>query len=184
MKNKPSIPKQPSQNSSIQKHKIQSLTMLALFTALALMIHFLESLLLPVVPIPGIKLGLANVVTLIVLERHGFREAALVLCCRILLAGFFFGQAIGLAYSIAGGFLCLLVMALFHRLLGKNYLTLTSIPGAIAHNLAQLAVACLITKTLFVLSYLPFLMLSAIVTGAFTGLCAHFSLRSLPAKFR
>lgn len=163
---------------------IQKLTSLALLTALALMIYTLESLLVPIVPIPGIKLGLANVITLIALKRYGFRDAALILLCRIFLASAFFGQAIGLAYSLAGGFLCLLVMTLFHHLLGGGYLPLTSILGAIAHNVAQLAIAWLITRTGGVFVYLPFLMISAIVTGLFTGCCAHYSLRLLPRELR
>ena len=167
-----------------QSFPIQKLTSLALLTALALMIYTLESLLVPIVPIPGIKLGLANVITLIALKRYGFRDAALILLCRIFLASAFFGQAIGLAYSLAGGFLCLWVMTLFHHLLGGGYLPLTSILGAIAHNVAQLAIAWLITRTGGVFVYLPFLMISAIVTGLFTGCCAHYSLRLLPRDLR
>lgn len=167
-----------------QRFSTTELTLLALYTALSLMIYSLESLLVPIVPIPGIKLGLANVITLIMLKRFPVRDAALVLLCRILLSGFFFGQALSMAYSLAGGFFCLLVMALLHFLLGKSHLPLTSILGAIAHNLAQLAVAFAITKAYGVITYLPFLMISAIITGAFTGLCAHFTLRLLPDQPR
>lgn len=161
---------------------LQKLTTLGLLTALSLIIYVFESLLVPIVPIPGIKPGLANVITLITLKRQGPREAGIVLLCRILLASFFFGQALSFFYSLSGGFFCLLVMSLCHFLLGRNYLPINSIMGAIAHNLAQLATAMLLTKSIAVISYLPFLMISAIITGAFTGLCAHFALRALPSS--
>lgn len=158
----------------------RKLTVLSLMTALSLMIFYLESLLPPPVPIPGVKLGLANIVTLIVLNRFGAREALPVLLCRILLSCFFFSQAISLAYSLAGGLLCLLTMAVLQALLKKRYLYLTSIFGAMAHNIGQMAVALVLTKVPGVLAYLPFLLISAAVTGLFTGLCAHFSLKYLP----
>lgn len=158
----------------------RKLTVLSLMTALSLIIFYLESLLPPPVPIPGIKLGLANIVTLIVLNRFGAREALPVLLCRILLSCFFFSQAISLAYSLAGGLLCLLTMAILQTLLQKRFLYLTSIFGAMAHNVGQMAVALALTKVPGVLAYLPFLLISAAVTGLFTGLCAHFALKYLP----
>lgn len=161
---------------------IRRLPMLAMLTAAALMIYALESMLPALVPIPGIKLGLANVVTLIVLRRYGARDAFLVLLARILLSCFFFGQLLSLLYSLCGGLLCLFVSFLVNRLLGGNALWITSMMGAVSHNLAQLFVAYLITKVPGVLAYLPFLMISAILTGLFTGLCAHFTLRHLPRR--
>lgn len=161
-------------------HKSLKLTLLSLMTAVSLMIYFLESLLPSPVPIPGIKLGLANIVTLVVLRRFGGGAALPVLLCRILLSCFFFSQAIGLAYSLAGGLFCLLTMAVLNRLMQGHFLFLTSIFGAITHNLGQIAVAYALTAVPGVLSYLPFLMFSAAVTGLFTGLCAHFTLKHLP----
>ncbi|MBP5281350.1 MAG: Gx transporter family protein [Lachnospiraceae bacterium] len=163
---------------------IKRLPMLALFTATALMIYCLESLLPTLIPVPGIKLGLANVVTLVVIKRYGARDALLVLLARILLSCFFYGQFLSLLYSLCGGLFCMLITWLINSLLRGEYLYLTSIFGAIAHNLAQLLVAYLITKVPGVLTYLPFLMISAIITGLFTGLCAHFTLRHLPASAR
>ena len=159
------------------------LAMLALLTAAALMIYGLESLLPTLLPIPGIKLGLANVVTLVTLKRYGARDAFLVLVSRILLSSFFFGQLLSLIYSFCGGVFCMLVCMLVNRALRGNYLYLTSIFGAVFHNLGQLLVAFLVTAVPGVLAYFPFLMLSAVVTGLFTGLCAHFALRHLP-KFQ
>lgn len=159
---------------------VQRLATLGLFTAVALMIYGLESMLPTLVPIPGVKLGLANVVTLIVLKRFGVRDAFLVLLARILLGACFFGQLLSLTYSLCGGLFCMAFMLFVDRILGGKFIYLTSVCGAIAHNAAQITIAILITQTLGVLSYLPFLCVSAIVTGLFTGLCAHFTLKILP----
>lgn len=159
--------------------KLKKITTLALFTTLALIIFTIENAIPTLVPIPGIKLGLANIITLVVLRNYSPKDTLLVLLMRILLASFFFGQAISLLYSLAGGLLCFAAMLLIHRLLQGHYLFLISIVGAIFHNLGQLAVAYLITEVPGVLVYLPFLLLSAILTGLFTGLCAQFTQRYL-----
>ena len=138
---------------------LKRLTLLALFTTLALAIYYVESLLPTLVPIPGIKLGLANIITLLVLKNFSAKEAFLVL--------------------LAGGILCLLAMWLINRLLSGSFLFLTSIFGALFHNLGQLLVAILFTKSLAVLSSVPFFILSAAITGLFTGLCAHFTQKHL-----
>ncbi len=158
---------------------LKKLTTLALFTTLSLIIFTLESLLPPLAPIPGIKLGLANIITLILLRNYSVKDTALVLIARILLSAFFSGQAISLIYSLAGGLASLIIMALFNRLLNGHYVFLTSITGGIAHNLGQLLIAFLITQVPGVLMYLPFLILSGMLTGLFTGLCAHFAQKYL-----
>lgn len=161
----------------------KKMTTLALFTTIALIIFTVESALPALAPIPGIKLGLANIITLFVLKHMGGKDALIVLLMRILLASFFFGQALSLLYSLAGGLCCLLVMYLINKLLHGRYLYLTSIMGAIAHNFGQLTVAYLITKVEGVLVYLPFLLISGIVTGLFTGLCAHFADKYVKSSF-
>ncbi|MDE6675901.1 MAG: Gx transporter family protein [Acetatifactor sp.] len=159
--------------------RTRRLTTLALFATLALAIYSLDSLLPPIVPIPGIKLGLANIVTLLVLHLYRIRDAALVLLVRILLSALLFGQALSLLYSICGGLLCFVTMALASRLLHRRFPELTSILGGIFHNAGQLLIALLITGVPAVLACLPYLLISGIVTGLFTGLCARFALRYL-----
>jgi len=159
---------------------VQKLTRLALLTAVALIIYRFELLLPAPVPVPGIKLGLANIVTLIVLNRYGHRDAMFVLFCRVLLSFFFFGHAISLLYSLTGALCSLFIMTLSDKLLEKRFLYLTAVWGALSHNLAQIAVALAITRTIWVAGYLPALVISAILTGLFTGLCAHFTLKYLP----
>ena len=159
--------------------KTTKLTILALFTTLELIIFTIESAIPALVPIPGIKLGIANIITLVLLRNYSAKDTFLVLLMRILLASFFFGQAVSMLYSLAGGILCFFAMLLIHKLLQGHFLFLTSIFGAIFHNLGQLTVAYLITEVPGVLVSLPFLLLSGILTGLFTGLCAHFTQRFL-----
>ncbi len=163
---------------------LKRLTTLALFTTLALAIYYVESLLPTLVPIPGIKLGLANIITLLVLKNVSAKDAFAVLLARILIATFLFGQFMSLFYSLAGGICCLLVMWLINHLLKGQFLFLTSIFGALFHNLGQMLVAIGITYTLAPLSYLPFFILSATITGLFTGLCAYYAQKHLGKLLR
>lgn len=163
---------------------VRKLTRLALFTTLALAVYGVESLLPPIVPIPGIKLGLANIITLVVLKNYSGRDALLVLITRIIISSLLFGQMLSLLYSLAGGILCLFVMLLLNSLFEGQFMFITSAAGAVFHNIGQLAVAVLITQTAGVWSYLPFLILSGIVTGIFTGLCASASQRLLAKTFK
>ena len=148
----------------------------ALFTTLALILSLAEGSLPPLAPIPGIKLGLANVVTLYCLQLFSPVQTFCMLLSRILLASLFTGQAISLLYSLCGGMLCFLCMWCTNRLLGGHYVPLTSVVGGITHNTGQILTAWLITSTPGVLTYLPVLLISGLVTGLFTGLCAHFSI--------
>lgn len=163
-------------NNSIS---VRKLTRLALFTTLALAVYGVESMLPPVVPIPGIKLGLANIITLIILKNYSGRDALLVLITRVIISSLLFGQMLSLLYSLAGGILCLFVMLLLNSLFNGHFIFITSAAGAVFHNIGQLAVAVLITRTVGVWSYLPFLILSGIFTGLFTGLCACASQKFL-----
>lgn len=153
----------------------KKLTTLALFTTISLAVYAIESAIPPLIPIPGIKLGLANIITLILLLLFSWKEAALVLVARILLSTLLFGQAMSLLYSFAGGLCSLFLMAVVMALLQKKMTFLTGAVGGLAHNLGQLIIAYLLTSTVGVLSYLPFLMISGILTGLFTGLCAGFA---------
>lgn len=159
---------------------VRKTTLLALFTTLSLAIFAIESAIPPLMPIPGIKLGLANIVTLILLRHFTARDAAFVLVSRILLSALLFGQALSLIYSLIGGLCSLLVMALVMKVLQKKLVFLTGAMGGLTHNLGQLAVAFAITRTKGVVAYLPFLILSGILTGLFTGFCAGFAGKLLP----
>lgn len=153
---------------------LKKLTLLSLFTTVSLAVYAIESAIPPLVPIPGIKLGLANIVTLVLLRRFRATDALMVLCCRILLSALLFGQALSLLYSLAGGLASLSVMCLVMKLLRKKRIYLTGAMGGLTHNMGQLLIAWAITATGGVLAYLPFLVLSGVITGLFTGLCAGF----------
>ena len=158
------------------------LAALALYATLSLSIYAAESMLPPLAPVPGFKLGLANVITLILLLRYTPRDAALMLIVRIFLSALLFGQAISLLYSLAGGFLSLLAMGAVNKSLHRKYPQLTGAMGGLNHNIGQLFTACLITSTPGVLAYLPFLLPAGIITGLFTGYCALFADKYLPKQ--
>lgn len=161
---------------------IRKMTLLSIYTTIALTIFVVESAIPTLVPIPGVKLGLANIITLWLLMHTSWKDALLVLLMRILLASIFAGQMVSFAYSLSGGLLCFLVMALLYRLLGKSCMVFISIFGALFHNLGQILIAIAILQSLSVLTYLPVLVISGIITGAFTGLCAYFASKKLPAS--
>ena len=129
------------------------MTVLAMFSVIALTIFTAESMIGPIVPIPGIKLGLANIVTLLVLVLYGPKEALFVLIVRILLGSMFGGQMISFFYSLTGGILCWLVMSLISALLKKKFLVLISMCGAAAHNIGQILAAIVITHSISVVAY-------------------------------
>lgn len=166
------------------KPNTKHITVLALFTTLALSIYSIEAAIPPLVPIPGIKLGLANIITLIVLRNFSAKDAFCVLVMRILLASFLFGQAISMLYSLSGGILCLIVMLLINKFLQGHCLFITGIFGALSHNAGQLIVAILLTASTAPLSYIPFFVISGCITGLFTGLCATFAQTYLGKLFR
>ena len=153
--------------------KTRQLTLLAMLSATALIIFVVEAQIPLPVPINGVKLGLSNVVTLFALWTLGRREAGLILLIRILLGNFVVGNLMAMLYSLAGGLLCYLLMSLMKPLFSIKQIWILSIFGAIAHNVAQLAVAVWLTGTPFILVYAPILLLSGIITGFFTGHCAQ-----------
>lgn len=161
----------------------KKLSQLALFTVLSLAIYAIESAIPPLVPIPGIKPGLANIITLILLHSFSAKDTLMVLFVRILLSALLFGQAVSLLYSLAGGLLAFLVMLSVHRLLKGRYPVITGIFGGIFHNIGQITAAFLLTRVPGVWAYLPFLILGGILSGLFTGLCAAFFQKYFPENF-
>ena len=174
------IRKEPAMKAS--GYSTKQITVLALFTTIALAVYYAESLLPPIAPIPGIKLGLANIITLILIKKASLKDALLVLLMRILIAGFLFGQAMSLLYSLTGGIFSLVSMYLIYKLLQGHFTFLTGIFGALFHNLGQLLIAILLVSGTAPLAYLPFFILSSMITGTFTGLCAHYASKKLPTS--
>lgn len=156
---------------------VKHLVTLAMFTTMALVIFVVEAQIPVPVPIPGIKLGLANIITLFVLQKYRVRDALAVLVLRIFLGSLFAGTLVSCLYSLSGGLLCLVGMALLCRLLQNRYLWFVSVCGAILHNIGQILAAMLVMQTTQVIWYLPFLLISGCVTGLFTGLAATYLIR-------
>ena len=154
--------------------KTNKLTLMALLTAIALTIFVIEAQIPPLVPLPGVKLGLSNIVTVFAVFVLGPGEGAAVLFCRIFLGAVFAGNFSSIAYSAAGGFCAILVTVGLRRVLTKKQLWVAGSLGAIAHSVGQMAVAILLTGTPAIIIYLPAMVAISIVTGLFTGLCAQF----------
>lgn len=159
--------------------KVKRMTILAMYTTIALTIFIVESLLPALTPVPGIKLGLANIITLWLLIYTSPKDAFLVLLMRIFIASTLAGQMMSFAYSLCGGLFCFLAMSALYRLLGRKYIVFVSIIGAMFHNLGQIVIATVVLQSLSILSYLPLLTISGVVTGTFTGLCTRFAARHL-----
>lgn len=153
--------------------KTKKLVLLALLTAIALTIFMVEAQLPPLVPIPGIKLGLANIVTVFTVFVIGPAEAAAVLFCRIFLGAVFAGNFSTILYSGAGGLCAIAVTIALRRVLNPRQLWVAGALGAMAHSIGQMAAAIAITATPGLIVYLPVMLAIAIVTGCFTGLCAQ-----------
>lgn len=149
-----------------------------LLTAMALMLGYFERF-IPIAPgIPGIKLGLANTVLLYGVYLMDAKSAWLLMCAKVLLSGFLFAGLSGMLYSFAGGILSLAAMLLLHRINGVSPIGV-SVGGAVCHNIGQIAMACMVVQSRAVLSYLPVLMISAIVTGVLTGVMAKYAMAGL-----
>lgn len=154
--------------------RARRVALLGLLTAIALSIFMLEAQLPPVVPIPGVKLGLSNIVTVFTVFALGGREGAAVLACRVFLGAVFAGNFSTLLYSAAGGLCAILSTLGLKRLLRPNQIWAAGCLGAVAHSLGQMAAAIAVTGTPGLLVYLPILLIISMFTGLFTGLCGQF----------
>lgn len=128
--------------------------------------------------IPGAKLGLANLVIVIVLYKTDWKEALLLSVVRIILAGFLFGNLFGILYSLAGGILSLAVMALLKRT-GAFSVIGVSMAGGVSHNVGQLIMAMLVVETYAVGYYLPVLLIAGLITGTMIGIAGREMLKRL-----
>ena len=151
--------------------KLKHIAYLALCLALAMLFSYVEALFPLSLGIPGIKMGLPNIIIVFLLYRAGVRNAAIVSLSRILLTALLFGNLFSFLYSFAGAFLSLLVMALLKKS-GAFRVVTVSITGAVSHNLGQILMAMLILGFKEILYYLPYLMLSGILAGIVIGILA------------
>ena len=155
------------------------ITRLALLTAIALTIFLVEAQIPALTAIPGVKLGLANIVTVYTMFVLGPGDALLVLCARVFLGAVFSGQMMTLIYSAAGGLLSWCVLCLLRGPLTGEQIWLASPAAAVFHNIGQLLAAAAVMRTWAVMAYLPYLVLAAILAGLFTGVAAQTLIKQL-----
>ena len=161
------------------RNDVRKLTLCAVLTAAALVTFVIELQLPPLTGVPGIKPGLANIFTLFALCWLGRGWAFALMMVRVVLGCVVTGRMMALGYSLAGGALAYLVMAALLCVIPERQLWVVSMFGAMAHNLGQMLVARFVAGVAAIWYYLPVLLLSALVTGLFTGLCAQLILKRL-----
>ena len=154
--------------------KTKKLARLGLLTAIALTIFIVEAQIPAHIPLPGVKLGLANIVTVFTVFALSPRDGIAVLSARIFLGAVFAGNFSTVFYSAAGGAAAIFTTILLRKILSPNQLWVAGCLGAAAHSIGQLAMAVLITGTPSVVIYLPVMIILSIFTGLFTGLSAQF----------
>jgi heptaprenyl diphosphate synthase len=147
------------------------LVFLALLVALGTALHVAESLLALPLPIPGVKLGLANIVTLLAIYLYGFREGLTVALMRVLLASLIGGFVLSPSFllGISGAVISTLVMAILLRYTRCFTAIGISMAGAVGHNIGQLLAAWLLLQSVSIFFYLPILLLAGVPSGLFTG---------------
>lgn len=151
---------------------------LGISIALAMVLSFVESLIPPFVALPGIKVGLANLVIVFALYKLGWQYAAAVSIVRVILSSMLFGNLQIFLFSIAGAVLSLIGMTLFKKC-GIFSIISVSVLGGILHNIGQIAVACVWTSTAEVIYYLPVLLVSGTVAGIAIGIISGLITKKL-----
>lgn len=162
------------------KPATKKIAVLGLCTAVALILAYVESMLPPLfTAVPGIKIGLPNIIIVFVLYRFGLKEAAVVSLIRMLAVSFMFGNMMALVYSLAGAFLSMLVMVLLKRL---NFLSVigVSVAGGVFHNVGQILAAMVFLGTAELGYYLIVLAITGTVSGIFVGLCGGIIVKRIP----
>ena len=159
--------------------RTRRLALSAMLAALALIFSYVEALIPIPVPVPGIKLGIANLVIVMAIYKLGFRYAFTINCVRIVIAGLLFSGVFGMFYSFAGGILSILIMYLLYKT-GWFSMVGVSMAGGVAHNLGQLITACLIVSNVRLMSYFSILLFSGLFSGIAVGVLATLIYRRLP----
>ena len=165
---------------------------MAVLTTIALIIFIIEAQIPVPIPVPGVKLGLANTVTLFALfsgrtDKRGADElttidALMILTCRILLGAVFTGRLIAFAYSIAGGLLGFAAQVVMKRFVTNRQIWVCGAIGAVLHNIGQILVAVWLTGTPAIAAYLPVLVIAGVLTGIMTGLVAQTTIERIKHK--
>lgn len=169
--------------------KVRKIALCALFICIAALLSAAETWLPPICPLPGIRVGLGNIVTMFMLYIGGkwnSADAMVVVILRCFVAAFITGMIMNVFYGVMGGICAMGTMLLLRRVLPQknreNWLPLVSIAGALAHIIGQMLTSVIIYNNLFVLAYTPVLLAGAVVSGAFTGTCTMLLLKKLSPR--
>lgn len=149
--------------------RTRKISYLGFFLSIALICSYIESLIPFSIGIPGIKLGLTNIVVVMMMYVVGDKEALLVSILRMILVGFMFGNAFSIVYSLSGGLLSFLIMFLLKKTNRLHYITV-SIYGGVFHNIGQIIMASLIVENYKVTYYIPVLIVAGVITGTIIGI--------------
>jgi len=164
------------------KDRSKSIASIGLCTALALILAYVEVLMQPIIPsIPGIKMGLPNVIIVFLLYRRSAASAIGVSVFRIILVSLLFGNVMALIYSLAGGILSMLVMMILRRL---NFMSAVgvSVAGGVSHNVGQILAAMILLDTTELGYYLVVLTVTGTIAGVLVGLCGSLLIKKIPKK--
>lgn len=155
--------------------KIRILTVDAMLTAVSMCVYAIESAIPPLVSFPGVKLGLANAVTLAAIYISGRRDAFVIVAVRLILTFLLFGNMMSFLFSATAGLACCAVMSICSYFTDKEDMWITSIFGALVHNGVQILIASFIVGTVGLLYYFFVLVIASVLSGLFTGICAKYT---------
>ena len=158
--------------------KTKKVAFLGMCIALSMILSFVESQIPPLAAVPGVKMGLPNIVMVFMLYKVGAKDTAIVSILRVILVGILFGTPLSMIYSLAGATLSLIGMILLKKTNLFAHVTV-SVAGGILHNIGQIATACIVMETAQIAYYLPVLFISGTVAGILIGLTAAMILKRL-----
>ena len=156
--------------------KTKQITKLGMFLSIALVLSYFESLLPVMIAVPGIKIGLANIITMLLLYCTNFQKTFCFMVARVILSGFLFSGVSGIVYSFVGGLFCICAMCIIKKSSLFSMIGV-SMTGAIFHNIGQIVVAIFIMENAHILYYLPVLCVSGMVSGLVVGYLTYFILK-------
>ena len=165
----------------MRRHQTARLTLLSVTVAVAMILSFIESRIPPLVAIPGIKVGLANIAVIFALYKLGVGAAVSVSLIRVILVSFLFGNPVSMIYSLAGAALSLSLMILLKKLTPLSEIGV-SVVGGVSHNIGQIAMASILMETAVVVYYLPFLLLSGVIAGIAVGAVSSLLIQKIKIK--
>jgi len=163
--------------------RTKRLTLLAIMLSISIVLSIVESM-LPVIPVPGVKLGLANVVTIIIMYKYGETDALTILILRIILVGLLRGNIFSVTFflSLSGGMTAYLMMVLFKKLKVFSIIGV-SIMGAFGHSVGQIVMAIFLIERTELIYYFPYILLLSVLTGVVTGILATRSLEIIKKAY-